>query len=1168
MRLEKIKLAGFKSFVDPTAITLPGRLIGVVGPNGCGKSNIIDAVRWVMGESSAKHLRGSAMSDVIFNGSSSRKPVGLATIELIFDNSEGKLGGEYARFTQISIKRQVSRDGQSQYFLNGSRCRRRDIMDVFFGTGLGPRSYAIIEQGTVSRFIEAKPEELRLFVEEAAGLSKYKERRRETELKLQHTRTNLERVEDIRGELQNQVSRLARQARKAQKYRELEQAIAQCSKELTAIQWQDASAHFQLHQKHLTRLEQRLEESGKALQQAETARGEAEKTCHELERRLGQAQARLYELNAEISRCDQNLRHARQTQAERERTLQSWRSELETAHATRRQDREQITLLADQAGKLESELKQSREELEAASVRQRERDAAWQQKRQEYGRCRDRGRSLQEKINLLEVEIRHLKRQREEYQQRLLELESRKAQTERSLNEQHQVELLQDQLEEIAGLRLEQQAQIEDLRNTIERIRSQERENQHALRHLESEYNRLGGRISALETLQAHALGKDRESVQKWLRHHGWQQAPRLAEILEVEQEWESAVEAALGNWLEALYLANPAARPRPETVAALGEENVAFLESGASVPPPAGSLAEKIKGPWNANTLLGRHRCAASLDEAYDNRKALSDHECWVTPEGDRIGPDWLQFNRQKDSTRGILEREQALRRLRGERERLARQRQNHLKRQQDFLSQQEQAEKRLEQLRAQEREAGARQARLEAECQGARQRLETARQNLERLANEYEALEQRIQRMERDRSAHENQLAGHRKELEDQLQTLQRLQTELDQSKIANEQATEKVRRLRENKARLESALEHTDRSLKILQKQLERTEERCQDLEKRLARAEAEQAQGKLPLSEIEKQLASLREKRPTLEKELADLRESLQQAENIHRDRRGLHARRESEREQVRSELESARLQAEAARVRLQTAQEQVEAEQIVPGRILSGLEGEIDAAEWQRRLERLQRDQARLGDVNLAAIEEHRLHSERLRFLDKQYDDLTASLAMLEKAIRTIDRETRSRFRETFEIVDGHFRRRFPALFGGGEARLEMTCDDPLEAGIRIMARPPGKRNSSIHLLSGGEKALTAVALVFSFFELNPAPFCMLDEVDAPLDEANVGRFCALLQSMSERVQFIFVTHNKTTMEIADQLIGVTMREPGVSRIVSVDLERAAEMAAA
>jgi len=1165
MRLEKIKLAGFKSFVDPTSVALPGRLVGVVGPNGCGKSNIIDAVRWVMGESSAKHLRGSAMSDVIFNGSTGRKAVGLASIELIFDNSEGRLGGEYGRYSQISVKRQVSRYGQSQYFLNGTRCRRRDIMDLFLGTGLGPRSYAIIEQGTVSRFIEAKPEELRLFIEEAAGLSKYKERRHETELKLQHTRANLERVEDIRGELQKQVDRLARQARKAEKYRQLDQAIRCCHRELLAIQWRDGRSEYLRHQERLGELERALSQGESDHRQAETRREESREQVHELERQLQQQQARLYELNAEISRCNQALKHARQSQAERQKSLESWRGELERSHHALEQDLEQIEVLKQQRQQLEQELARTREDLNQASARQREAESLWQRKRRDFGRQMDDVRGLREKIKLLEVELRHNTHRKQELNHLLDRLTS---QQEQMASESFQEEMasLGLQVEEIETLHLELREQLQSVSGQHQELRGQLEDRQQQLRQLEGEISRLSGRISGLETLQRHALGKDRKELQRWLQDHGWHTLPRLAETMEVEEDWQKAVETALGSWLEALYLDD--IDTLAKHTGKLEKENLCLVESGSLQTPAEGSLAHKLTGSWNPVPLLGHLRCIDTLGEALSRRTELGSHECWITREGDQVGSNWLRINRQADAIEGVLERQKELQEFKQQHQELERRKTEVQTQQEALVAQLRSVESRLEMLRNQERDSASRQARLQAELQAAVRRQEENDQQLQQLREESEATRLKLQQHEQARSEQQAQLHHCQTRLEEMERELKSLQDEMDQARLAHENAAGTSREIREQTARLEASLEHTRRSRALLEKQLQRTQKQCEELAGRLAVAETHQAEGEQPLKEVQQQLEQLQGQRPEMESVLTDLRNRLKMAETNLRERQSAQAQAENRRDRARAELEEARLKAEAARVRLETVQTQVDEEAIEAERILATLEAGADAKEWQPKLEKLQREQARLGDVNLAAIEEHRLHSERLRFLDKQYEDLTASLEMLEKVIRTIDRETRSLFRETFEAVDGHFRQRFPALFGGGEARLEMTSDDPLEAGIRIMARPPGKRNSSIHLLSGGEKALTAVALVFSFFELKPAPFCMLDEVDAPLDEANVGRFCALLQSMSERVQFIFVTHNKTTMEIADQLIGVTMREPGVSRIVSVDLERAAEMAAA
>ncbi|GAB4361249.1 MAG: chromosome segregation protein SMC [Methylohalobius crimeensis] len=1166
MRLEKIKLAGFKSFADPTALVFPGRLIGVVGPNGCGKSNIIDAVRFVIGESSAKHLRGSAMADVVFNGSSNRKPVSLAGIELVFDNHEGRLGGEYARYAQIALKRQVTREGQSQYFLNGARCRRRDVMDVLLGTGLGPRSYAIIEQGMVSRFVEAKPEDLRLFVEEAAGLSKYKERRRETELKLQHVRANLDRVEDIRGELQGQVKRLARQAKKAEQYRELTRSIEQRQAELTAIQWRQAETEHRRHQAELQGMESELAGRESALEEAENEVTEARSQTQNLTQNLQSQQAKLYDLNAAISQCDQNLRHAQKTLQERERSLDAWRAELERSQCAIAETQTELEHLEREHLQVQAEWEQHRSRVEQIQAQRQTAKNRRQEARQAFERQGEVLKRTESEAQLLEVEIRHLEGHHSRNRTRLEQLAGERRQLEQS-RDSGAVDALARQLSEIQTRREAQQEAIQSTSQTIRRLQDEKQAIERRIKQSESESSRLQGKLSALETLQRHALGKDHERLNDWLKALGLQDAPRLAEALESEADWELAVETALAEWLESVCLEDLAsvAQAAPEL-----EENAAFVLKHPTLASsvPADSLTGKVTSPMDLAPLLGGFRCTESLDTALARREELATHERWITPGGDQVGPTWLQLRQRGESNQGVLERQKALRELRGSLDTLDRERsrdQAEKNRVNEALSE---TERDLETLRSGERDSHSRHSRLQAELGAARTRQKEIQTRLERLAREYESTE-------KDNRALADKLAEHRRELArkteakaDQEAAAGKLQADLNRAHAEFDRIENEARRQLDHQHRLEARREKIEHARGLLRQQLARAERQESQLRERLRHAEAEQTEGKAPIQAAERELTSLLERRPALEKDLARTRAAVQEAEAGLRDSTERKQQAEAQRDQARSALEQARLAAEAARVRWQAAQNEVATQAVDLDRTLASLPPSAGVAGWRKRLEQLKADQARLGDVNLAAIEEHRQHSERLRFLDKQHADLESSVEMLEKAIRKIDRESRATFRATFDAVNGHFRERFPALFGGGEARLELTGDDPLDAGVRIVARPPGKRNSSIQLLSGGEKALTAVALVFSFFELNPAPVCFLDEVDAPLDEANVGRFCQLLKSMSEQVQFIFVTHNKATMEIADQLIGVTMREPGISRIVAVDLKQAAEMAAA
>ncbi len=1160
MRLEKIKLAGFKSFVDPTTLVLPGRLIGIVGPNGCGKSNIIDAIRFVIGESSAKHLRGSAMSDVIFNGSANRAPVSLASVELIFDNGDGQAGGEFARYAQISVKRQVTREGQSQYFLNGSRCRRRDVMDLFLGTGLGPRSYAIIEQGMVSRFIEARPEELRLFIEEAAGLSKYKERRRETEIKLAHTRANLERVADIRRELQGQVNRLARQARKAEKFRELEQEIVRHRHQLLAMQWREADDAYRRRQAELSELERRSKAEESQWQLARKAAAQARREVEELEKQLQRHQADLYRIDADISRCDQALRHAEQARRQRRQRLEEWREELERTRTTLAQDQEQLAELKAQRERLEAELAEARRRAENDRQAQRQRENEWRQARRRHGQYLDRLRRLEETLRLTEVEIRHHQQRQEELQRHLEGLGAQKDALTTQIGALD-TRPAETELEELDDRYRALQERLRRLEETRRRLEQEIQQHQERRQQLDGRIHRLEGRISGLETLQRHALGKDRQWLERWLAQRGWQSRPRLAETLVVESGWERAVETVLERWLQALCL--------PELPADVEDvpESIAIVCEASSGRLPPDSLAGKVSTGHPAAALLAHYRCSDSLAAALSRRGELEPHQRWITPTGDQVGPNALFVNRNQSEEPGILERQSLLRQY-GDELGSCRHEQTQLRRSLERLSARlADTDAQLERLRAEERKLGAARIRLQAALQSARQRRQEMEERLAGLEGEHRAAAERQRRLVEEIDQLKRRREQTRQEVETLQTELRRSSDEVERAGSVHEQAARQAHRSREEVLRLESALEHAESALSLLHNQVQRTERQCRDLDSRIRQTQGEQDRDDEPIERYRQELEELLRQRPLLEERLATVRTRLQEAVERLREQEGLSQRRETARDQAREALEAARLAAEASRVRFETVQDQVRTAGVDLARTLESLPEEAEPESWRQRLARLEKAQARLGDVNFAAIEEHRLHSERLRFLDKQCHDLENALDLLEKAIRTIDRETRARFRETFTAVDGHFRRRFPALFGGGEARLELTGNDPLEAGVRIVARPPGKRNSSIHLLSGGEKALTAIALVFSFFELNPAPFCILDEVDAPLDDANVDRYCRLLQSMAERVQFLFVTHNKITMEIADQLIGVTMREPGVSRIVAVDLQRAAEMAA-
>ncbi|MFO1371249.1 MAG: chromosome segregation protein SMC [Candidatus Competibacteraceae bacterium] len=1166
MRLSKIKLAGFKSFVDPTALHLPSDLVGVVGPNGCGKSNIIDAVRWVLGESSARSLRGETMADVIFNGSANRKPVGQAAIELVFDNSQGRLGGPWASYSEIAIKRLVGRDGQSTYFLNGTRCRRRDIADIFLGTGLGSRSYAMIEQGMISRIIEAKPEELRVFLEEAAGISKYKERRRETENRIRHTRENLDRLNDLREELSRQLQHLRRQARAAEQYRDYRAEERRLRAELLTLRWRALQTDLQSHEQALRQQETVLEAVITAQRRLETQLEGGRVRRAELNDASNDAQGRYYQTGAEINRLEQYLQHQRelrQRRAEDERQVAAALGQLDTQLM---QDRCQLQELETALVTAEPVLAQalvSETETGAALVAVetmlREAQVAWEA----FSR---RSSEAQRQVDVERTRIEHLEQQLLQGERRLERLRLEQAQ------------LTDADLEtELADLRQAEQATAKALQQDQEQLTRLDvdlvatRETQQQLRHtmqaLQERVQTGRGRLVSLQTLQEAALGRHEEGMNNWLNAQGLAHAPRLAEQLTVEPGWEAAVEVALAGYLDAVCV------PRldvPVQAAAAWPQGLTLFE-----PPMDGDVAEiaaehrlatKVGAPWPLAGLLAGVSTTVDLAEALARRPALRSGETLVTPQGVQLGPNWLRLARGGDE--GLLLREREIRQLEEslcEDTVVLEQRTGQLEQIGRQLHDLEQQRRAVQQM--------VNQGHRDHACwQG---QLYTAQARLEQLRARRAALtEERAElnaQFEQDQE--QRQLALLR--LEETLLALESLHTEQVEQVMYRERLHEEVRACRtqadstrQDVARQVTAIESLRTQLAATRQALERLNVQQEQLLVRRERLDAERAaDADAVLAEAQEQLAYWLENRLTSEAELHTARQALERQDAELRAWEQARTRSERQADTQRQQMEERRLALSEIRIRQQNLHEQLHELAVEPETLLSKLPVEAAEAEWLAQLAQVEQRIQRLGPINLAAIEEFAQVSERKQYLDAQDADLREALATLENAIHKIDRETRARFRETFERVNIGLQELFPRLFGGGQAHLELTGEEVLDAGVAIMAKPPGKRIGSISLLSGGEKALTAVALVFALFQLNPAPFCLLDEVDAPLDEANIGRFGTLVRDMSERVQFILITHNKATMEIVQHLIGVTMQEPGVSRLVAVDIEEAARLAA-
>jgi chromosome segregation protein len=1156
MRLKCIRLAGFKSFVDPTTVNFPSNMAAVVGPNGCGKSNIIDAVRWVMGESSAKNLRGESMTDVIFNGSTSRKPVSQASIELVFDNSDGTLVGEYASYAEISIRRKVTRDSQNSYYLNGTKCRRRDITDIFLGTGLGPRSYSIIEQGMISKLIEAKPEDLRNFIEEAAGISKYKERRRDTENRIRRTHENLARLTDLRDELGRQLERLQRQAQAAEKYQEYKAEERQLKAQLSALRWQALNEQVAQRESVIGNQEVGFEALVADQRSADAAIERLRDGHHDLSERFNLVQGRFYSVGGDIARVEQSIQHGQQ----RLRQLQDDLREAERARQETEShlghDRTLLATLGEELEMLEPEQDITLAAAEESAAALEEAETAmhgWQEQWDAF--------------NLTSAEPR---RQAEVQQSRIQQLETsleRLAERQRRLGEERQ--LLAADPEDAAILELsedlaardmafeELNAEEEQLIERLEQLRIDLQQATQAQQQAQGDLQRLNGRIASLEALQQAALDPGTGTAE-WLRDHQLSERPRLAEGLRVEPGWELAVETVLGADLHAVLVDDFAGLD----LAGFSQGDLRLVSAGADVTRIPGSLLDKVETQVDLTHWLGQVKPVETLDDALALRGQLSAGQSLISRDGYWVGRDFLRVRRASEAESGVLARGQELQRLEAERE----EREAKLAALDDQLltqrEQQRSQEDNREQLRRRLQDEARQQSELKAQ-------LSAAKAKVEQLTLRRTRLDEELTELAEQRAMEQETLGESRLQLQDALDSMaldteqrelllaQRdsLRERLDRVRQEARQHKDHANQLAVRLGSLRAQHDSTRQALERLEMQSERLTEKREQLSLNLE-------EGAAPLEELRMKLEELLERRMVVDEEMRTAKNALEDADRELRDAEKRRTQAEQQSQLLRGQLEQQRLEWQTLTVRRKALQEQLHEDGYDLDGVLATLTVEANEKDAEDELERIAARIQRLGAINLAAIDEYQQQSERKRYLDAQDADLVEALDTLESVIRKIDKETRNRFKETFDQINSGIQALFPKVFGGGSAYLELTGEDLLDTGVTIMARPPGKKNSTIHLLSGGEKALTALALVFAIFKLNPAPFCMLDEVDAPLDDANVGRYARLVKEMSQTVQFIYITHNKIAMEMADQLMGVTMHEPGCSRLVAVDVEEA------
>lgn len=1163
MRLKKIKLAGFKSFVDPTTIPINSNLIGVVGPNGCGKSNIIDAVRWVMGESSAKNLRGDSMADVIFSGSTSRKPVGKAMVELVFENTQGEVTGQYASFSEIAIRRETSRDGVSNYSINKARCRKKDITDLFLGTGLGPRAYSIIEQGMVTRIIEAKPEELRGFFEEAAGISKYKERRRETETRIRRTRENLARVEDIRLEMEGQLRKLQRQSKAAAKYKDFKRNERQVQAQLLVLRWQmlseDLGKKNSILSKQQIELDAVIATQREIEAHIETIRSQQVEANDD----LNKVQEKYYSVGTEVKGLEQKIQHAKDIRRQQQREQEQVNHQWQDATDDLLKDKQALSELEGQLASTKPDIEAAQQQYNEALTAMREAEQAVQSWQQEWQAFREIAAEPEKAVEIQRSRIQHIEPQIEQSKSRLSRLESEQQTLNDSLAREN-IEQLRKSAGDVNERSKRAEQHLEEIevkilsdRDSLE-IRSAELDVE------KSEMHTLSAKLESLRDLQATAEGQHDAELNQWLSRKNLSDSPRLSGKIRVEAGWEKAVERVLGNALAAVCVNK--LDPVFKDMDSLAAVSLDVIEN--SVAPQSiteDSLLSKIHSEINLLPLIANVRIAEDLAEANSKRSGLADNETIVTKSGVLVGANWISMINQEGANAGILARARDIELIENklsdlESEINQQQNDHDVLRQaiKDSESERDEVRKVLAEITSERTEVLTELGKREAQISQTENRLNQVLNDINELRN---AIEQ-----------DSGTLASSRKILEDAegmtgTHAKTREQMESRQSSLKNnlEQFTQSANDKRETQHKLEIEQQRIRTTHDSTRQGIERLEAQLSQLSTRREELSAVFSSEGDPEKKLKEELEQYLVDQVNVEKDMATARKVVADLDENLRDQEKKRSEQEEQALVCRKNMEQCKIDRQEVKVRRDTLEEKLTELDHTVEQVASEMPEQANIEQWQEESEKIARRISRLGPINLVAIEEFEEQSERKTYLDKQYEDLVQALTTLEEAIQKIDRETRTRFKETFDKVNTGFQSYFPRLFGGGHAYLELTGNDLLDTGVTVMARPPGKRNSTIHLLSGGEKALTAVALIFSIFQLNPAPFCLLDEVDAPLDDANVERYTETLKELSEGTQLLFVTHNKITMETADLLLGVTMSEPGVSRLVAVDVKEALEM---
>lgn len=1163
MRLTHLKLAGFKSFVDPTTVHLHGQRVGVVGPNGCGKSNVMESVRWVLGESSAKEMRADAMDAVIFNGSSNRKAISRASVELIFDNSLGGANGEWSQYAEISVKRVIERQKGSTYYINNTAVRRRDVADLFLGTGLGGRAYAIIGQNTISRIVEAKPEELRVYLEEAAGISKYKERRRETELRLRDTRENLTRVEDICRELQKQISRLESQAVVTQKYHALQETLKLTQGQFWLLKKRDASSAWEKTKEQTEKFVIDLEAQTAELRKSESGLETSRQAFYNAGEAINVAQAAYYESNALVANLENQVKQNTEARDRMAIQMQQLDESMARNAQAKIESNDKLTQLNASLTVAADKAQEARTVLDALKLQLPEKETVFKVAVTQFELSAKALLEANQKVQIDTNNVQHLNQTMNDSMQQMQRLEEVLS----------QLEIPDEKLFTTAQQALEQaQKEVANTEQAIQKLRIDEESLRTKISTLR-EQQHADQRVFSQAEAEAHSLEKIQQSLNAegalsdWLKSKGFKDA-RLWEKIKIDAAWSVALEAVLGERLNALLSEESYEGDRPPSALVLGFTRSAAKEKKSSlsytplisVVSDASAELNVILEDWLAGSYLlpdGENGIKAS--------KALAPGERLVNKQGDVFSRSSVIYHGKDTSMHGVIERQQRLAEL----EKALPGLQNTVT---NTVEQLNTAEKELNELRTQQQQENS---KLKESLQTLNQqhleisKLEQLKQTTasreQTLKTDIEAVKKRHTELLANIQGKEGVLQG----IAGQISDLEISQSNDSDARNVAEQAYQS---LRDAVLEAEKKYQETDFEIKIINNNINDLNNKIKviDEEKQsfsVRRTEAEKTLDATPMEALKANLTEAVSSKQLKETALSEARNSLESQEAELKDLEQVRLQNEQQLSPLRDQLEQSRLTEQEARIHFEQCQASLEENGMDEEALLVDLVEDAKANVFADKTNQLERQIERLGAVNLAAIDELESEAERKTYLDSQIQDLIEASETLEGAINKIDKETREKLMETFEIANTHFGELFSTLFGGGKARLELLGEEILDTGLQVFAQPPGKKNTTIQLLSGGEKALTALALVFALFRLNPAPFCLMDEVDAPLDDSNTERFCAMVKKMSEKTQFLFVSHNKITMEIAQQLIGVTMQESGVSRIVDVDMDTAMEMQA-